>query len=81
MGRCLLLNDHRVRYYETGLPLWFSLVHNMDLDILEIIIIGGNTEAEIRERLESKGEVLNVVQLWSLLDRARIMASFIRELG
>lgn len=81
MRRSLIMKDHHVGYTEYGLPLWFILVYVAEYGRIEIVLVGGQTEEEVRKRVEDKGEILKVVQLWSLLDRARIIAGVIRNLG
>lgn len=81
MGRKLILDDHRAAYIEQGEPLWFVLVYTEHESNMDIVIVPGKSEDEVRKLMEGKGQLLRVVQLWSLLDRARIIAGVMNEIN
>ncbi len=81
MERFLVLENHQVVYGERGDPLWFILLLTPDGDRIDIILVEAGSEDDARSSLAGRGEILKVVQLWSLLDRLRIVSGFIREIG
>lgn len=79
-GRELILEDHRVAYMEFGNPLWFVLAFSTDGNTLDIIVVSGKDEEEARARV-ARNLIIRCTQLYTLLDRARIMSGFIKAVN
>lgn len=78
--REVILSEHDVAYIELGDPLWFVLALSDDGKRMDIVIVSGKDEEEARSKIASNN-IIRCVQLYQLLDRAKIMTSFINAIN
>lgn len=79
-SRKLVLEDHDIAYMEMGDPLWFVIGFSDKGKSLDIIVVSGRSEEEARARV-GMDSILRCTQLYSLLDRARVTAGFIKAIN